>query len=272
VGGPGNSGGAGDHRGAPGAARAPGIAREIRRLHEQIDKLESLVSDETRGAAPSTGAEPPAARTGEHRLPVAGFVVVAIVLQVLLPERLALHPSWILPGLEAALVVGLTAANPRRIDRSSRALRSTSVLLIASISFANAWSAVQLIRGLVDGTSGSNAAAILGSGAAIYLTNIIVFGLWYWELDRGGPVARAEARRPYPDFMFPQMANPDLAPLNWTARFFDYLWLSYTNATAFSPTDVMPLSRWAKQLMLVQSAVSLSTVALVVARAVNILR
>ena len=99
-----------------------------------------------------------------------------------------------------------------------------------------------------------------------------MFGLWYWELDRGGPAARAEARRRYPDFMFPQMANPDLAPPDWTARFFDYLWLSYTNATAFSPTDVMPLSRWAKQLMLLQSAVSLSTVALVVARAVNILR
>jgi uncharacterized membrane protein len=227
-----------------------------------------LVSGGAREALPRSLAT---SSGGERRLGVAAFVV-AIVLQVLVPSRLVLHPFWLLPSLESALVVGLTAANPHRIDRSSRALRSASVLLIASISFANAWSAVQLIRGLVDGTSGSNAAVILGSGADIYLTNIIVFGLWYWELDRGGPAARAAARRPYPDFMFPQMANPDLAPPGWTARFFDYLWLSYTNATAFSPTDVMPLSRWAKQLMLVQSAVSLSTVALVIARAVNILR
>ncbi len=261
-----------DAAGRVGSPDEPGAAHVLRGIHEHLERLERLLSDDERAAA---GRLAPAWRrttAGEHRLPVAGFVVVAIVLQVLLPARLEMHPSWLLPALEGALAVGLTAANPRRIDRSSRSLRAVSVLLIASISFANAWSAVLLIRGLVDGTSGSNAASILGSGAAIYLTNVIVFGLWYWELDRGGPAARAEARRRYPDFMFPQMANPDLAPPDWTARFFDYLWLSYTNATAFSPTDVMPLSRWAKQLMLVQSAVSLSTVALVVARAVNILR
>ncbi|MHB1974522.1 MAG: hypothetical protein ACYCR4_09600 [Acidimicrobiales bacterium] len=262
-------GDAGGHAGSPDET---GAAHVLRGIHEHLERLERLLSDDERAAA---GRLAPAWRqtaAGEHRLPVAGFVVVAIVLQVLLPARLEMHPSWLLPALEGALAVGLTAANPRRIDRSSRSLRGASVLLIASISFANAWSAVLLVRGLVDGTSGSNAASILGSGAAIYLTNIIAFGLWYWELDRGGPAARAEAQRRYPDFMFPQMANPDLAPPGWTARFFDYLWLSYTNATAFSPTDVMPLSRWAKQLMLLQSAVSLSTVALVVARAVNILR
>jgi hypothetical protein len=199
-------------------------------------------------------------------------VACAIALQLALPSRLAIDPRWILPALEAALGLGLTAANPGRIDYSSQVLRWASVLLIALISLANGWSAALLVHGLVEGTAGSNATLILVNGGEIYLTNIIVFGLWYWELDRGGPAARTRARKSYPDFMFPQMSNPELAPPGWTTRLADYLWLSYTNATAFSPTDIMPMSRWAKQLMMVQSAISLVTVALVVARAVNILR
>ena len=102
---------------------------------------------------------------------------------------------------------------------------------------------------------------------------MIVFGLWYWEFDRGGPVARARADKPYPDFLFPQMSSPaELTPPDWEPEFVDYLYMSFTNATAFSPTDVMPLSRWAKLTMLAQSLVSIVTVALVVARAVNILK
>ena len=104
------------------------------------------------------------------------------------------------------------------------------------------------------------------------LHNVVVFALWYWELDRGGPVARAQATSQYPDFVFPQMLTPELAPTHWESAFVDYLYLSFTNATAFSPTDVLPLSRWAKLTMMVQSAVSLATVALVIARAVNILQ
>jgi uncharacterized membrane protein len=106
----------------------------------------------------------------------------------------------------------------------------------------------------------------------VYVTNIIVFALWYWEWDCGGPVARAQALRAYPDFLFPQMTQLDLAPPTWRPNFFDYFYVSFTNATAFSPTDTMPLSRWAKMLMLLQSAVALLTVAFVVARAVNILK
>ena len=101
---------------------------------------------------------------------------------------------------------------------------------------------------------------------------MIVFSLWYWDLDRGGPVARAHAMRAHPDFLFPQMASPELAPPDWEPLFVDYFYTSFTNATAFSPTDVMPLSRWAKLAMMLQSAVSLATLALVIARAVNILK
>jgi uncharacterized membrane protein len=101
---------------------------------------------------------------------------------------------------------------------------------------------------------------------------VIVFGLWYWEFDRGGPVARALGANPYPDFQFPQMVSPEMAPPHWEPQFADYLYLAFTNAAAFSPTDVMPLSRWAKLAMTLQSAISIVTVVLVVARAVNILQ
>jgi hypothetical protein len=147
-----------------------------------------------------------------------------------------------------------------------------SLALIAAISLANLWSAGHLIRGLIRHKDLSDAGTLLANGAAIYVTNIVSFGLWYWEFDRGGPVARAQAQRAYPDFLFPQMSSPELASPNWAPNFIDYLYVSFTNATAFSPTDTMPLSRWAKLLMGVQSAVSLATVGLVIARAINILK
>jgi uncharacterized membrane protein len=202
---------------------------------------------------------------------VAAVIAVAIALQLVLPDRLVVHPVWLLPGLEGALLVGLVTANPHRINRASTPLRVASLTLIALISLANAWSSGELIKGLINSTEGNSAALLLSRGASIYVTNIIVFALWYWEWDRGGPVARAHAIRVYPDFLFPQMAAPDLAPPDWATTLFDYLYVSFTNAVAFSPTDVMPLSRWAKMLMLLQSSVALLTVALVVARAVNIL-
>lgn len=209
---------------------------------------------------------------GEPRWPVSVAILAAIGLQVALPARLAIHPHALLPLLEAMLLVGLIVANPKRIDRQSSALRGASVALIVVISAANGWSAGRLVLGLVRGTEGENAAPLLLTGLSIWLTNVIAFCLWYWELDRGGPVARAVAPRPHPDFLFPQMASPELAPPHWEPGFADYLYLSFTNATAFSPTDVLPLSRWAKLTMMLQSGVSLMTVALVIARAVNILK
>jgi len=201
------------------------------------------------------------------------IIWASIGLQVAVPGRLAvLRPVWILPALQGILLLALVLANPHRIDRQSRVLRTLGLTLAALISFANAWSLVSLATGLVRGTEGENAGPLLVTGAAIWLTNVIVFGLWYWEFDRGGPVARALGTRPYPDFQFVQMASPQLAPPDWEPAFADYLYLAFTNAAAFSPTDVMPLSRWAKLAMTLQSAVSIVTVALIVARAVNILK
>jgi uncharacterized membrane protein len=150
-------------------------------------------------------------------------------------------------------------------------LRVLGIALAATVGLATAWSVVSLVVGLVDGRFGNDAAALLSTGASILLTNIIAFTLLFWEFDRGGPAARAAGREEHPDFLFAQMQAPDMADPDWEPTFVDYLYLAFTNSTAFSPTDTLPLSRWAKMAMLFESLVSLVTVALVVARAVNVL-
>ncbi len=209
---------------------------------------------------------------GELRLPITLTIAVAIVLQGLLPRSLSPGPRWVLPGLATILLVSLTAANPVRMNREHPLLRGASLALIAIMSGANAGSAGLLIHGILTGSAEKRPTVLLGSGASIYLSNIVVFALWYWELDRGGPMARVASRRVHPDFLFPQMGAQWAAHPDWEPQFFDYLYVSFTNATAFSPTDTMPMSRWAKALMMVQSSVSLITVGLVIARAINILR
>lgn len=212
---------------------------------------------------------------GEHRWPVSLSVIVAITLQLVVSGKLALHPRLVLPALEVGLLIGLNAANPLRIERASRPVRMASVLLILLISAANAASAALLIKAIVTSqvhvAANHAATALLGTGAAIWGTNVIVFALWYWEFDRGGPVQRLHGKSQYPDLLFPQMTVPRLTPHGWGPQFVDYLYMSFTNATAFSPTDVMPLARWAKLTMMLQSAISLALGALVIARAVNIL-
>jgi hypothetical protein len=251
---------------------------DIRALWKRLVRLERSVPGELRNLPREVGKEAvPAWRRvtqGEPRWQVTLAIIAAIALQLPVPGRLVLlRPVWVLPVLEGLLLLGLIIANPRRIDRQSVILRYTSLTLIALITLANVWSAEQLIADIVTKPSlTGSASTLLIDGGSIWLTNVIVFGLWYWEFDRGGPVARALAVTPYPDFQFVQMVSPELAPPGWEPMFADYFYLSFTNASAFSPTDVMPMSRWAKMLMLVQSAVSLVTVALVIARAVNILQ
>jgi uncharacterized membrane protein len=207
----------------------------------------------------------------ENRWPVSIAILVAIGLQVLQRRDLTFSPKWLLPGIEFALLVILTIANPVRVNRESTVLRWLGIALVATASLATMWSAVRLVYRLIHGGL-PDAPQLLINGGAIWLTNVIVFALWYWETDRGGPAARANARKEYPDFLFPQMTIPEMAQRDWEPNFIDYFYVSFTNATAFSPTDTMPLSRWAKMAMLAQSAVSLVTVGLIVARAVNILK
>ena len=265
----------------------------IRDLHGRLDDLERRIGPGERagpGAAvkPGTAAGPgvPAGAggpgvapawmrptDGEARWQTALAVAVAVALQYPLPGRLVLvHPVWLLPTLQGLLLIALVMANPKRINIESRAIRFLGLTLAALLSLANAYSVARLVYDLVQGTEGSNPGQLLVTGGTIWLVNVIVFALWYWEFDRGGPVARANGVRPYPDFQFVQMVSPNLAPPGWEPAFSDYLYLSFTNATAFSPTDTMPLSRWAKLGMTIQASVSILTVALVVARAVNILK
>lgn len=211
--------------------------------------------------------------SGENRLPLAVALLVAIALQVALPDRFTfIRPNWLLPGLESFLLAILVAMNPVRLTRHSRPTRYLGLLLIALISADNGISAMLLDSRLIRGNAGEQAGPLLASAAAIYLTNIIAFGIWYWQFDRGGPADRADGLSPYPDLLFPQMTQSHLARPDWEPQFGDYLYVSLTNATAFSPTDTMPLTLWAKLLMGLQSAIALSTTALVIARAVNILK
>jgi uncharacterized membrane protein len=143
------------------------------------------------------------------------------------------------------------------------------ISLVALITVANVVSLAELLHALLYGSKAGGRPLVYAS-VPIWLTNVIVFGLWYWELDRGGPATRQLIRHRGPDFLFPQMSTPGCSP-GWTPSFLDYLYTSFTNATAFSPTDTMPLTDWAKLLMMLQSLASLVTVAVVVSRAVNIL-
>jgi len=208
---------------------------------------------------------------GEHRWPVSFVVAIVIVLQYLLPKTLSLKSQPEICILEALLTVLLFAISPGRISKHRKSTWWTGVALTGVMTASNIASAVHLLQKLIDGTIKSPA-NLLAFGGSIWLTNIVVFSLWYWEFDRGGPGARAEALDPYPDFLFPQMTTEGYAPESWSPAYFDYLYTSFTNASAFSPTDVLPLTRWAKMLMMIQSATSLITVGLVIARAVNILQ
>ena len=144
------------------------------------------------------------------------------------------------------------------------------MVLIGIVSAANTVSLVLLCHYLLQGGH-SNGRALIGSGIVLWVTNVLLFALWFWELDRGGPLVRATQSQTTPDFLFVQMTEPDHAPPDWAPGLTDYLYTSFTNATAFSPTDTMPLTAWSKLLMMVQSLASLLTVALVISRAVNIL-
>ena len=170
-------------------------------------------------------------------------------------------------------LVLLLVVNPRRAEERPRLVRGSMLLLIALLTIANTVSGIALVVDLVNSQGIRNAEQLLLTGGAIWLCNVIVFSLWYWEFDRGGPLARARRPDTALDFLFPQMDidRSDLVSVDWQPQYVDYLYLSFTNAMAFSPTDVMPLSRWAKLTMLVQSLVSLVLAVLVIARAVNIL-
>jgi hypothetical protein len=211
-------------------------------------------------------------RRGESRWPPTVALLVAIVVPLLLSDRLSLGPKWIESALLSLLLVAHMIADPGRIDRQTSATRAIGIGLMAVLVVAAATQAVLLTVGLVGGTKAlNNADALLSSGALVWLNTIIAFTFVFWEVDGGGPAARVHRAARYPALAFPEHLNPAVAPPGWRPLFLDYLYLSLTNSTALSPTDVMPLRHWAKLTMSVQALISLVVLGLIIARAVNIL-
>ena len=197
-------------------------------------------------------------------------VLAAIALQLALPDRFSVGMRYVLPVIELLLVVALSITTPRERVFKSLRRRINAFLLIGLITAANGYALIQVAGQLLQ-HSVSDGRGLIMAALNIYLTNIIIFALWYWEMDGGGPGERHLLKRYELDFSFPQQQNDELSHPLWKPTFADYLYVSSTNAMAFSPTDTMPLTRRAKMLMLAQSTVSLVAVALVAARAVNIL-
>jgi hypothetical protein len=219
---------------------------------------------------------------GEPRLPAAVGVVAAIGLYAVLPSALQIGPRFVVPGLELLLFIPLVLANPRRMSKQNRLLRRLSIGLVLLIALSNTTALMLLIRSLVAGDAQAGG-QLLAAAGQVWLTNVLVFALAYWELDRGGPVTRfrvARPRLPDADFRFPQdedhdaiseVAQRSSAKSGWVPGFIDYLYVSVTNSSAFSPTDTMPLSVRAKLLMAVESVSALMISVLVVSFAVGLL-
>jgi hypothetical protein len=201
-------------------------------------------------------------------------VLTAGGLRAVLPAQLRNGDArWVFILVVFALLAILVVGDPGRIDRDSAWLRAGTGTLIGLISVVNASAAVRLVAGIISGAKFStDANVLLASGGAIWLTNVIAFGLWYWDLDRGGAAARARGASRQPAFVFPEMINPQYVRAAWYPKFIDYLHLSFTAATAFSPTDVSAIRPWAKLMMMAEEAISLVVAILVVSRAVNILK
>lgn len=200
-------------------------------------------------------------------------LIVAMALPFLLPSRFSIVPRWIVPSLEAVLLVALVIADPGRIDRRSTVVRRISLGLVAVLVAGVAVATVRLVIDLIRGGPETNSPGpLLRIGFLVWLYAIITFAFLYWELDGGGPEARVVSAPEFPGLAFPQQLNPRVAAPGWRPEFFDYLYLGVTNSTAFSPTDVMPLKHWAKLAMAAQAVASLLVLGLVIARAVNIFK
>ena len=198
-------------------------------------------------------------------------LVAVIALQLAIPEHYTAVPRLPIFALEALLILVILLVNPLSVHRWTPLGSWAMRLLIAAIIIDNTGAAVILDLRIITGQMSDNAAVLLSSGAAIYLTNVIAFGFYFWALDGGGPARRGNGTNRLPAFLFPQFTAPAQAPPGWRPLLADYLYIGLTNSIAFSPTDAMPLTRWAKAGMAVQSLVATTTIALVFARAVSLL-
>ena len=210
------------------------------------------------------------AEIGESRWPMAIAVLVLMAAALIAPARLSIVPGWILAALEGLLLLALIVGDPGRIDRTGPWQRRTSIALVVVILAGTFGATALLLYDLLTGSPiTSQADQLLLAGAKVWLGNNVAFAFLYWEFDGGGPAVRAHGLPRYPDLAFPQQLNPELARPGWRPEFLDYLYLGFTTANAFSPTDTLPLVHWAKVAMGSQALISFVIVGLVIARAVN---
>jgi hypothetical protein len=217
--------------------------------------------------------QPGEANIGESRWPPAValilFMALNIALRVWLPREGAVRVVWLVPAIEAVLLLLLLVGATGQLARRTPWLRRVAVTFVVLLVLAALWSTALLVYDLVKGIGVTTSPTkLLATGAVVWLGNNLAFAMLYWLLDSGGPIARSVDPTPV-DFAFTQHMSPELAPPGWRPVFLDYLHLGFTNATAFSPTDVMPLTHRAKYTMVVQATVALALFGLIVARAVN---
>jgi hypothetical protein len=247
------------------------IADFARRASPCDDFVVSPLSEAATEVAPADEVAEPG--LGEPRWPPAlalvAFMALNIGLRIWLPNEGAIRVPWLLPAIEAVLLGVLLFGQPGRLVSRRPWFRPLAIILVLVLLAAALWATVILVYDLIQGIGVTESPSeLLASGALVWLGNNLSFALLYWLIDSGGPIARSRQAAPV-DFAFTQHMSPELAPPGWRPVFLDYLHLGFTNATAFSPTDVMPLSHRAKYTMLVQSTVALALFGLVVARAVN---
>jgi hypothetical protein len=211
---------------------------------------------------------------GEPRAPVVIVLLIVIGSFFLMPEQLLPGPAWLMPAILASFLIALVVSDPGRIDRRSAGVHRIRMGLVVVLVAGTAWATVNLTTDLINGGTeiSDSATSLLRAGGLVWLGLIVSFAFLYWELDLGGPGERAHKPREHPDLAFPQDANPSICRPGWRPVFLDYLYLGFTNALAFSPTDVMPLALWAKLAMAIESFTSLLILGLVIARAVNVLQ
>ena len=208
----------------------------------------------------------------EARWPILLAVLCVMALTVLRPAELRVAPRWVLPSVEVVLLAIVIARHPARISPRAAILRAIAICVVGVVLADTLAATVRLIDVLINGGQATNSASdLLSAGSIVWASNIFAFALLYWLIDGGGAAARAHHMPPSPDFGFPQQLSPEIAPPDWRPHFIDYLYLGLTASTAFSPTDVMPLARWAKVAMSVQSLISMGILGLVIARAINVL-
>ncbi len=215
----------------------------------------------------------PAAERGERWWPVALAIIVVAGLHVILPARYRVQPAWVVPAVLLTLVAVLIAGDPGRIDRQKTWLRILTGAVIGVIAAANLLAALRLVVDILTSNRlyEQNPGGLLAVGGVIWVTNVVAFGLCYWDLDRGGAAARAHHPDRNPAFVFPEMQYTEYVATAWVPRFIDYLSLAFWTAMAFSPTDTSAIKPWAKLLMMLEAAGSIALAALVIARAINIL-